>query len=120
METFKNWRKVLYIGGIIMFIAGTIDPLEGSVIIALGSICMSIAKYASSDRYTKFFIYSAVFIIIGVAFLWFISSLGGYDPVEEWWFNILILPYPIGWLIILIILIIKTITAIKNKIVKTY
>ena len=41
-----QWNKWIYIIGIILFFIGVLDPLEGSVIIALGCIFGSLATNA--------------------------------------------------------------------------
>jgi hypothetical protein len=107
MERYKKWIRVVFIIGVTAMIFGAFDPLEGSVLIAIGSICLALAGYFMSDRYKKIFLASSVMIIAGVSALWFVSSLGGYDPKKEWWWNIFILPYPVGWLINIIALVVR-------------
>ena len=103
----KKWIRVIYIIGIIAFIMGTIDPLEGSVLIAAGILMITLAAFAANDRHMKIFLIAAILIIIGVFFMFYFSSLGGFggDSSLSIWWGLLILPYPIGWLITAIILI---------------
>ena len=95
--------------GVIALIIGVIDPLEGSVVIAVGSVLMAVAAYFKDDRHYKPFILTAVMIVFGVCFLFYLSSLGGFGGKStlSWWWSLLILPYPIGWLIAIIVLIIR-------------
>jgi ABC-type multidrug transport system permease subunit len=48
-------------------------------------------------------------ITVGVIFLFYLSSLGGFggNSSLSWWWGLLILPYPIGWLMDVIMLIIR-------------
>jgi hypothetical protein len=56
-------------------------------------------------------------IIVGVSFLFFLSSLGGFGGSSRlsWWWGFLIVPYPLGWLLAVIILILRTIKKPATK-----
>jgi hypothetical protein len=112
MKKDPKWIRYIFIAGVIATVAGTIDPLEGSVVIAIGSILLAISTYFSRDRYFRLFLIASVFIVTGVSAIWYVSSLGGFDPKREWGWTLAVLPYPIGWLIIIITLITK---AVKKK-----
>ena len=109
-----NWEHILFIIGVVSFLLGTLDPLEGSGIIAFGSALMALSTYLKRDKYMKLFLSTFIMIVIGVFFLFYFSSLGGFGGRSKlsWWWGILILPYPIGWIMTIVILIIK---AIKRK-----
>ena len=106
MNEKPAWIRYVFIIGVVATIAGAIDPLEGSVVIAAGSILLALSAYFRNDRYFRIFLISTILIIAGVFALWFVSSLGGFDPKREWWWDLLIFPYPAGWLINIITLII--------------
>ena len=118
MKNKAKWTRIIYIVGVIALIIGAIDPLEGSVVIIVGSALLALSAYAASERHTKIFTASLLMIVIGVAFLFYFSSLGGFGGTStlSWWWGLLILPFPIGWLIIIIVLIRR---AIKNKRLKS-
>ncbi len=118
MKNKAKWTRIIYIVGVIALIIGAIDPLEGSVVIIVGSALLALSAYAKSDRHTKIFSASLLMIVIGLAFLFYFSSLGGFGGTStlSWWWGLLILPFPIGWLIIIIVLIRR---AIKNKRLKS-
>jgi len=104
----KNlFPRIIFIAGILSFIIGTLDPMEGSILIAFGSVLIASIAFHNKSKFNTTLIISSTFITIGVIFLWLVSSMGGYDPIREWWWNVLIILYPIGWLITVIILIIK-------------
>lgn len=107
--------RTLYVSGIISIIAGALDPMEGSIIIALGSILLAVSSWLMHDRHKHIFLFAATFIFIGVFSLWFVSSLGGYEPRKEWWWNFLILPYPLGWLLSIVLLIVRGVNKKKNE-----
>lgn len=114
MKEKIKWTRVIYIIGIIALIIGALDPLEGSVVIGSGSALIALSSYLTHDRHWKIFLASFVMILIGVFFLFYLSSLGGFGGTAtlSWWWGTLILPYPIGWLISIVILIIR---AVKKK-----
>ena len=109
-----QWIRILYIIGIVAMIIGAIDPLEGSVVIFFGSLCITVSTIPGKQRYWKIFLGSSLMILTGMVFLFLLSSLGGFGGNSKlsWWWSILILPYPIGWLIAIVFIIIR---AIKNK-----
>ena len=111
-----KWIRITYIIGIIALIAGAIDPLEGSVIIVGGSALIALSTQLTHDRHRRIFLITSVMITMGVCLMLYFSSLGGFGGAStlSWWWGLLILPYPIGWLITIILLIIKAIKKIKK------
>lgn len=109
MNSKTNWKKWLFITGIILLIAGALDPLEGSTLIVVGSGLSAIATYLMKDRHWKLFLSAFIMIFLGVIFLFYFSSLGGFggsSSLSVWW-ALLILSYPLGWLMELILLVIR-------------
>ncbi|NNJ89875.1 MAG: hypothetical protein HKP53_10760 [Eudoraea sp.] len=104
-----DWKKVGYIFGIVLFFVGTLDPLEGSVLIVFGSVILTFITKRTNDRHKKWFRLNAILIIIGVIFMFYLSSLGGFGGASElsWWWALLILPYPVGWLSQVILLLMR-------------
>jgi hypothetical protein len=118
MKMKTQWVKVLYIIGIVAIIIGVLDPIEGSVVILAGSAAISISTFLNKDRYWRLFLVSLLMIVIGVFFLFYLSSLGGFgcNSSLSWWWGLLILPYPIGWLLSIVLLIIRAFMNKKNNI----
>lgn len=114
MNDKRKWIRIIYIIGIISLIAGALDPLEGSVIIAVGSALIALSTHLSHDRDRRIFLTAFIMIITGVCFMFYFSSSVGFvgESTLSWSWSTLILPYLIGWLIIIILLIIR---AINNK-----
>jgi hypothetical protein len=111
MEKNKKWTRVVWIIGIVALIIGSIDPLEGSVVIAAGSGLMALAAFYKDDRHWKIFLATFIMIVIGVVLLFAISSFGGFggNSSLSWWWGLLIVPYPVGWLTNIILLIIRAV-----------
>ena len=118
MNKKMNWTRIVFITGVILFLIGTIDPLEGSVIIMLGNGLIVISTFLTKQRHRKIFLSTFIMIVIGVFFLFYFSSLGGFGGTStlSWWWGTLILPYPIGWLMVIVTLIIRLVKKPKQEI----
>lgn len=112
-----KWTRVIYITGVVALIIGLIDPLEGSIVIAAGSVLIALATWLAHDRHRKLFLLSTILIAIGVAFMFYLSSLGGFGGSSKlsWWWGLLVLPYPIGWIMAIVLLIVRLTTGQKLK-----
>ena len=60
---------------------------------------------------------AAILILIGVIALWVLSSLGGFGGESDlaWGWGLLILPYPIGWLILLVLFYLRLFVRKKGE-----
>jgi hypothetical protein len=116
MKKIENWPRIIFIAGVIALIIGAIDPLEGSLIIALGSLLLAISTHISSDRHREQFRLFAWMICIGVGAIWYVSSLGGYDPKNEWWWWVAIAPYPLGWIATIVLLLVRKFSKAKQPV----
>lgn len=108
--------RILYIIGVIALLAGAIDPLEGSVVIAGGSALLAIATAIRKDPHRKIFLWCFVAIVIGIVYLFYISSKGGFGGAgRSWWYGVPVLPYPMAWLITVILLFFRWIRKLEMK-----
>jgi hypothetical protein len=113
MKELRTFPRVLFIIGVLALIIGVLDPLEGSVVITAGSILMTVAAFLRRDRHKKLFLALSLLIIIGVFFLFLFSSFGGFGKgALSWWWGILVLPYPLGWLASVVLLVAR---AFENR-----
>lgn len=110
MKERSTIARTLYIIGIVALAIGALDPMEGSIVIAVGSILMAVSTYLIPNPHQTIFRATAAMIVVGVCFLFFFSALGGFGGKSQlsWWWATLILPYPIGWLINIITLLRKS------------
>ena len=111
MKKRPNWPKIIHLSGVVALLLGILDPMEGSIAIAAGAFPLTIGSYLLHDRFFKWFLFSSILIWIGVAALFWISSLGGFlgDTGRSWWWGLFILPYPVGWLMAVVVLIVKAV-----------
>ncbi len=97
--------KRLWIIGQIACLGGAIDPLEGSLLIAAGAVLLAAISRMRKDIGSGRILVAAAMIVFGVAAMWYVSSLGGFDPKTDWWWLAAIFPYPAGWLMMLFLLL---------------
>jgi len=86
-------------------LVGTLDPLEGSLLILPGSGMVAVAMYlGGKDRRTVLY-WAWVFglIAVGVGALFGLSAAGGIGGKggHSIWWGVLLLPYLAGWLMAL-------------------
>lgn len=114
-----KWTRVIYIVGVVALIIGAIDPLEGSLLIIAGSALLALSAYVNNDRHSKIFTIALIMIVIGVFFMFYFSSIGGFGETSalSWWWGLLILPFPIGWITIIVVLIRRAIENKKRKLI---
>ena len=117
MKEKIKWNRVLFITGIVLLILGVFDPLEGSIIVTLGSALIAMAAYVSRDRHFRIFMAAFIMIAVGVAAMFYLSSLGGIggNSSVSWWWGLLIIPYPAGWFTEIILLIVRVIKRNKQQ-----
>lgn len=91
--------RALRILAVALLLLGALDPMEGSVLIAVGSLMLALQVRMSGDARRTLYFTTALMILVGVFFLFFFSSRGGLvkGQLSVWW--ILMLPYPVGWMI---------------------
>lgn len=117
MNSQPKWTKTIFITGVTALLLGTLDPMEGSVLIAAGSLALAVATRFAADRHRNLFLLFCALIVTGVIYLFAISSVGGFlgNTGRSWIWGLPILPYPIGWIGIIILLITRGIGNRKTK-----
>ena len=96
--------RVLLIVGFVLMVAGAIDPLEGSVVILLGSVLAAIGGFLSHSRRRVMLGWALALIAVGVGLMFGMSAMGGIGgrTGRSLWWALVLLPYPVGWLLGLI------------------
>ena len=96
------WSRILKVGGGIAMMLGTIDPLEGSLLILSGSGLVALGTFlAGKDHRTVlYWTWAFILIAVGVGAMFALSAMGGIGGKSghSIWWGILVLPYPAGWL----------------------
>jgi 4-hydroxybenzoate polyprenyltransferase len=97
----RTHSRALVIVGLVLMVAGALDPLEGSVVILGGSALAAIGAYFARTRRYRLQLTACVLIALGVAALFGLSALGGVggNSGRSIWWLALCVSYPIGWLL---------------------
>jgi hypothetical protein len=84
---------------------GTVDPLEGSMLILPGSglVALGMVLGGKESRMFVYWVWVFILIAVGVGAMFGLSAVGGIGGKSghSMWWGILILPYPAGWLMAL-------------------
>jgi hypothetical protein len=101
MKKNIKWSKILLITGFIAMLIGMIDPLEGSVVILAGSFLVAISAFIGKSKRSLILYLSFGLIAVGVGLLFGLSALGGVggDTGRSYWWLLVVLPYPVGWIL---------------------
>lgn len=113
------WSRILKVVGGIAMLLGTLDPLEGSVLILPGSGLVALGAYLSGkDRRTVlYWTWAFILIAVGVGAMFAVSAgggIGGKSGRSMWW-GLLMLPYPVGWLMSLAGGVVALVRLLKAK-----
>lgn len=100
MTSRARWSRRLTLAGLVAMSIGALDPLEGSLVILPGTGLVALGALLGGGRHRWLVSLSFVLVAIGVAAMWWLSALGGFGGStgrSNWWWLVL-LPYPIGWI----------------------
>jgi hypothetical protein len=99
------WSRILLTLSGIAMLLGTLDPLEGSLLILPGSAMAVLGMFlAGKNRRTLlYWAWAFILITVGVGAMFALSAVGGIGGKSghSMWWGLLILPYPAGWLMAL-------------------
>lgn len=100
MNRNARWSRILVIVGLVGMLAGILDPMEGSVVILAGTAVAALGVWLGHGRREKVLYWSFALVVLGVGALWWLSSVGGFggNTGRSNWWGLLILPYPVGWI----------------------
>jgi hypothetical protein len=101
MDAHRPWSRILVIIGAIAMLVGALDPMEGSVVILAGGGLVALGTFLSntSRRLRVYWIWTFLLIAFGVSVMFGASAIGGFGGTtgRSMWWAILVLPYPVGW-----------------------
>lgn len=99
------WARILVTLGGIAMLLGTVDPLEGSLLILPGSGLIALGTFIGQSQrgVIRYWLWVFGLIAVGVAAMFVLSAFGGIGGKSghSMWWGVLLLPYPVGWLMAL-------------------
>ena len=96
----RKWSRRLVMAGLVLMVAGVLDPLEGSVVILSGTALSALGAFLSGSRY-RLPLSALAMTAVGVGALLGVSAIGGVggNSGRSVWWLLLCLPYPVGWIL---------------------
>ncbi|HOI37709.1 MAG: hypothetical protein KA191_11650 [Verrucomicrobia bacterium] len=113
------WARILITLGGIAMLLGAVDPLEGSLLILPGSGLIALGTFIgqSQRRVIRYWLWVFGLIAVGVAAMFVLSAFGGIGGKNghSMWWGVLVLPYPVGWLMALVAALLALIRFLKAR-----
>jgi len=111
--------RILFPLGVIAMVVGVLDPLEGSVVILTGSGLVAIGTWLGHhDKETAVYrTWLFGMIALGVIAMFVMSAMGGLGGKtgRSMWWGLVLLPYPVGWLLSMANLIARLIERVRHR-----
>lgn len=100
------WARILVTLGGIAMLLGTVDPLEGSLLILPGSGLIVLGTFMGRSQRSviRYWLWVFGLIAVGVTAMFVLSAFGGIGGKSghSMWWGVLMLPYPVGWFMALV------------------
>jgi len=113
------WSRIFKVLGGLGMGVGTLDPLEGSVLILLGSALVALGIWLGRREHyvIVYWTWAFALIAIGVGAMFALSAVGGIGGKSghSLWWGLFILPYPAGWLMALVGGVIASVRLLKRR-----
>ena len=110
------WSLILVVVGLFVMLVGAVDPLEGSFVILPGSGMVAFGAFVGKSRYRTLLSWAFVLIAGGVGAMVVFTALGGIggNSGRSLWWGLLVLPYPLGWIMGLVGAVLGSIELFKR------
>ena len=119
MNARSLWSRVLVILGSIAMLLGALDPLEGSVVILAGSalVVLGTSLGQAGRQLRSYWIATFVLIAVGVGAMFALGAFGGIggNSGHSMWWGMFVLPYPIGWIMGIVSLVIRLVRSVRQR-----
>jgi len=104
--------------GVVGMIVGAVDPLEGSVVIVAGSGLVTLGSWLGRQPrglclYRTWLFGLMAFGVITMFIMSAFGGLGGRTGHSMWW-ALLLLPYPLGWILAMANLVSRLIDRLRH------
>lgn len=103
MKKSPRVMRYLSVIGLLVFLVGMADPLEGFPLILVGGAMGTLTAWLAAGRWFQLMTFGFTFAVLGAVAMLILSAYGGIGGTSGlppvWGFTVL--PYPIGILVIL-------------------
>jgi len=111
--------RILFTLGIIAAVIGAVDPLEGSIVILAGSGLIVLGTWLGQQPrelriYRTCLLGMIAFGVMAMFALSAVGGLGGKSGHSMWWL-LLLLPYPLGWILVMANLVARLIESARHR-----
>ena len=116
MNAHTLWSRILGVLGLFGMLIGAIDPLEGSLIILPAAGLIALGALLGRSRHRRLLYWSFILVAVGIGALWVLSAfggVGGHTGRSMWWL-LIVLPYPVGWIMGLVGAILRLVESFKR------
>jgi hypothetical protein len=102
--TRNLWSRILIGAGLLGMVVGALDPIEGSLVILPSTGVTALGALLAHSRQRLHLCTAFAMVAVGVGALFGLSAFGindigwGANARSAWW-GLLILPYPVGWML---------------------
>ncbi len=104
MKAHIIWSRIVKVAGCIAMVLGSLSPVEGSVVVLPGCGLVALSMYLGGrDRKAVlYWVWAFILMAFGLGALFGLKAwhIGGTSGHSKWW-AVLMLPYPVGWLMAL-------------------
>jgi hypothetical protein len=99
MKRRMQWPEIVILIGLVAMIVGATDPLEGSMAILPGSGMVALGAFFGRRERRGLIGCAFVMTALGIGAMWAFSAVGGFggSTGRSLWWSVVLLPYPIGW-----------------------
>ena len=100
MNASTRWSRTLVIVGLVGMLLGAIDPLEGSLIILPDTGMVAFGAFLGKSGRRVLLYWAFILVAAGVGAMFLLSRFGGIGgrTGRSMWWGLVILPYPVGWI----------------------
>ena len=99
MHPDGRWSRPLVVAGLAAILLGTVDPLEGSIVILAGIALAALGAFLARSPLRNRMYLALALAVVGIGAMWGLSAVGGFggQSGRSTWWALTIAPYPVAW-----------------------
>ncbi len=104
MNSRLLWSRIVKVVGCIAMVLGTLRPIEGAMLVLPGCGLVALGMYIGGKgrKTVVYWVWAFLLMAFGIGAFFGLKAwhIGGTSGHSKWW-AVLMLPYPVGWLMAL-------------------